>query len=343
MSATIKDIAKMTGLGLATISKYLNGGTVREQNRALIENAVAALHYRPNDIARSLKTNHTKTIGVIIPELNNAFITSIITIIEDILRQHNYATIVCDCRSDPQREAEAVSFLLQKRVDGLINMPTCSDGSHLGMALEADIPIVLVDRLVESLNSRVSAVIVDNEAAVERGAGYLMALGHQRIGLVLGEENLYTTRCRKSGYLLAHQKQGIGVEDQMIRDGGYTLSGGYQAMRSLMALRDRPSAVIVTNYEMTIGAMILLNEMDIKVPDDLSIIGFDKLDAIGGIFPHLSLITQPQNQIGVKTAQLMLSLINGKGSRKHQIITLSTQLLKRESAGMPRLPAHPAT
>ena len=170
-----------------------------------------------------------------------------------------------------------------------------------------------------------------------------MALGHQRIGLVLGEENLYTTRCRKSGYLLAHQKQGIGVEDQMIRDGGYTLSGGYQAMRSLMALRDRPSAVIVTNYEMTIGAMILLNEMDIKVPDDLSIIGFDKLDAIGGIFPHLSLITQPQNQIGVKTAQLMLSLINGKGSRKHQIITLSTQLLKRESAGMPRLPAHPAT
>ena len=135
MAATMKDLSRETGLGLATISKYFNGGNVREKNRVLIEAAVRKLHYVPNEAARSLKTQHSRVIGVVIPELSNAFITSIISTMEDILRKHDYAVIVCDCRSDEKREKEAVEFLMHRRVDGLINMATDSSGAHLKGAL----------------------------------------------------------------------------------------------------------------------------------------------------------------------------------------------------------------
>ena len=120
MSATIKDIAKRTGLGLATISSYLNGGNVREKNRVKIEEAIKELNFEVNEVARGLKTNRTKMIGIIIPEMNNTFFAEIITEAEDILRSHGYATMICDCRSDAKREKEAADFLFHRRVDGLI-------------------------------------------------------------------------------------------------------------------------------------------------------------------------------------------------------------------------------
>lgn len=114
MAATMKDIARRTGLGLATISSYFNGGNVREKNRIKIEEAIEELHYEVNEVARGLKTNATKTIGVVIPELNNIFCAEIITGMEDILRSHGYATIVCDCRTDKKLEREAVEFLIRR-------------------------------------------------------------------------------------------------------------------------------------------------------------------------------------------------------------------------------------
>ena len=190
MAATMKDLSRETGLGLATISKYFNGGTVREKNRVLIEAAVKKLHYVPNEVARSLKTQHSRVIGVIIPELSNAFITSIISSMEDILRKQDYAVIVCDCRSDPKREKEAVEFLMHRRVDGLINMATDTTGAHLKAPLASGIPVLLVDRLIESLQGKVSAVVIDNIHAASQAVQKLTSLGHRQIGLILGSPNL---------------------------------------------------------------------------------------------------------------------------------------------------------
>ena len=116
----MKDIANKTGLGLATISKYLNGGSVREKNRLAIEKAIAELDFTVNEFARSLKTSKSKTIGVLIPELSNVFITSVITVLEDILRQNGYGIIVCDSRTDEERQKDAIEFLLSKMVDGIV-------------------------------------------------------------------------------------------------------------------------------------------------------------------------------------------------------------------------------
>lgn len=338
MPATMKDIARETGLGLATISKYFNGGQVRPRNRKLIQDAVRKLDYVPNEFARSLKTRQSRTVGVVIPELGNAFITSIVTTMEDILRKHDYAVIVCDCRSDPQREKEAVDFLIHKRVDSLINMATDMTGAHLLSALKAEVPVVLIDRLIKALRGKVSAVVVDNAEAADQGARFLMEQGHRDIGLVLGNEGLYTTELRLKGYLDALDDFAVQPREELIRYGNYTMEGGYAAVRELMALDKRPTALFVTNFEMTLGAMLALNEMDIRVPEDLSVIGFDKLDVFGAIFSHLTLVKQPQNVIGQQAARLILSMMTDEDVPA-QIVTLSTQL--HEGTSVRRLADEP--
>jgi len=327
MAATMKDIARVTGLGLATISKYLNGGTVRPKNKKLIENAVRDLHFVPNEFARSLKTSQSRTVGVVIPELGNQFITSIITSMEDILRKHDYAVIVCDCRTDAKREKDAVTFLVHKRVDGLISMPTDTTGAHLQPALDAGIPIVLVDRMLKSLNGLVSAVVVDNVDAAEKATRFLLQSGHDEIGLILGNEGIYTTQKRREGYLNAYAEFHCKPREELIRFSDYTMDGGYAAMKALLAQKTQPTAVFVTNFEMTLGAMLALNEAQLKVPDQISFIGFDKLDLFGAVFPNLTLVKQPQNAIGECVAKQLLRLLTDASSGPlHQIITLSTQL-----------------
>ncbi|MBN1777591.1 MAG: LacI family DNA-binding transcriptional regulator [Clostridiales bacterium] len=327
MAATMKDIARMTGLGLATISKYFNGGNVRPKNRKLIEDAVKALRFVPNEFARSLKTRLSRTVGVVIPELGNQFITSIITTMEDILRKHDYAVIVCDCRTDPRREKEAVTFLMHKRVDGLINMPTDTTGEHLKPALDRGIPIVLVDRMLKALSGKISAVVVDNVDASEKATRYLLEAGHEKIGLILGNEGIYTTQKRREGYLNAYAEFNIKPRKEFIRFSDYTLEGGYTKMKELLALSIQPTAVFVTNYEMTLGTIIALNEAFRSVPDDISIIGFDKLDMFGAMYPNLTLVKQPQNAIGECVAKQLLRLLSQTlPDPLNQIITLSTQL-----------------
>ena len=331
MAATMKDLSRETGLGLATISKYFNGGNVREKNRVLIEAAVRKLHYVPNEVARSLKTQHSRVIGVVIPELSNAFITSIISTMEDILRKHDYAVIVCDCRSDEKREKEAVEFLMHRQVDGLINMATDTSGAHLKGALSAGIPVLLIDRLIDSLRGKVSAVIIDNVHAAGQAVQKLTSLGHRQIGLVLGSPDLFTTNERLNGYLDALREAGITPSDQYIRYGDYTMDGGYQAVLDLLSLKERPTALFVTNFEMTLGAMLALQRSGVRIPEDLSVIGFDKLELFGEIFPDLTLIRQPQLSIGREAASLMLDLVGSGDNVSHRIVTLSTELAEGTS------------
>lgn len=331
MPSTMKDLARETGLGLATISKYFNGGTVREKNRILIEAAVKKLHYVPNEVARSLKTQHTRVVGVVIPELSNAFITSIISSMEDILRKHDYAVIVCDCRSDPKREKEAVEFLMHRRVDGLINMATDTSGLHLKAPLSAGIPVLLIDRLVESLRGKVSSVIIDNIHAATQAVRKLTDLGHKKIGLVLGSPDLYTTNQRLTGYLNALKEAGITPVEDYIRYGDYTMDGGYQSVLELLRLEDAPTALFITNFEMTLGGMLALQHKGIRVPEDLSVIGFDKLELFGEIFPNLTLIRQPQLSIGREAANLMLDMLSSGESFAPRIVTLTTELTEGSS------------
>ncbi|MDL2233721.1 LacI family transcriptional regulator [Ruminococcaceae bacterium OttesenSCG-928-L11] len=329
--ATIKDIARETGLGLATISKYLNGGTVREKNRLAIEAAVDKLGYTVNELARSLKTSRSRTIGVVIPELGNAFVTTIITEMEDILRKNGYSVIVCDCRTDAAQEREAVRFLLQKRVDGILNMPVSRDGTHLDSALEAGVPVVLIDRMIDRLAGKVHSILVDNAAGASAAVSRLIDAGHRHIGVILGPQGVFTTAQRHLGYSRAMTRNGLTPDAAFVVYGDYTVQGGYEGMRRLLELPGL-TAVFVTNYEMTLGAIIAGNELSVKIPERLSLIGFDNLQLSQVIQPRLTIVTQPLKEIGEAAAGIFLEALEADAPEIRELV-LNTGLLEGDSVG----------
>lgn len=335
MAATMKDIANYTGLGLATISKYFNGGNVLEKNKVAIEQAIEKLDFTVNEFARGLKTSKSKTVGVIIPELSNIFVTNIITIIEDILRKKGYGVIVCDCRTDETLERESVQFLVNKMVDGIINMPVCKDGEHLEPALAKNIPVVLIDRMINNLKARVDAVVVDNVSASEKATCHLIENGHQKIGIVIGPREIFTSQQRLLGYNQAFIKNGLIPDNGLVEYSDYTVQGGYESMKLMLARHSDLTAVFVTNYEMTLGAIIAINELGIKLPQELSVIGFDNMQLSQVVKPKLTIITQPLEEIGEQVAKVMLSRLLSNGDYQPDIITLSTQLQLGESVNIP--------
>ena len=311
MAATMKDIARQTGLGLATISSYFNGGNVREKNRIKIEAALEELHYEVNEVARGLKTNATRTIGVVIPELNNTFCAEIITGMEDVLRSHGYATIVCDCRTDRKLEQEAVEFLIRRRVDGIINMPVDEEGKHLRKFQKTGKPIVLIDRRIQGISC--DSVLVDNRKAAEDAVQCFIKNGHRNIGIIGGPEGIFTAQERLAGYSKALKEAGIPIRGSLIFHGDYTIQGGVRGLEELVRSNPDMTAVFVTNYEMTMGAMIGVNELGIKIPEQLSMIGFDNLQFARACNPKLTIVSQPTDGIAREVARIMLEhLENGK-------------------------------
>ena len=301
MAATMKDIAKRTGLGLATISSYFNGGNVREKNRVKIEEAIEELHYEVNEVARGLKTNATKTIGVVIPELNNTFCAEIITGMEDVLRSHGYATIVCDCRTDKKLERDAVEFLSRKKFQ------------------KTGKPIVLIDRRIQELSC--DSVLVDNEKAAEDAMRVFFKAGHRKIGIIGGPEEISTAQERLQGYRSAYEKENLPVRESLIYHGDYTIQGGVRGIEKLVADNPDMTAVFVTNYEMTMGAVIGMNELDLKIPEQLSMIGFDNLQFARACSPKLTIVAQPTSGIAREVASIMLKRLGEAESEETEPIT----------------------
>ena len=312
----MKDIARLTGLGLATISSYFNGGNVREKNRVKIEKAIEELHYEVNEVARGLKTNATKTIGVVIPELNNIFCAEIITGMEDILRSHGYATIVCDCRTDKKLEQEAVEFLIRRRVDGIINMPVDETGAHLKRFQKTGKPIVLIDRKIPGIPC--DSVLVDNKKAAEDAMQLFIEKGHRKIGIIGGPEGIFTAEERLEGYYTALKKAGIPIKNSLVYRGDYTIQGGVRGLEQLVRENPDMTAVFVTNYEMTMGAMIGVNELGIQIPEQLSMIGFDNLQFARACRPKLTIVSQPTDRIAKEIARIILEHLEKKEERSEE-------------------------
>ena len=331
MAATMKDIARRTGLGLATISSYFNGGNVREKNRIKIEEAIEELHYEVNEVARGLKTNATRTIGVVIPELNNTFCAEIITGMEDILRNHGYATIVCDCRTDKKLEREAVEFLIRRRVDGIINMPVDEEGNHLKRFQKTGKPIVLIDRKIQGIDC--DSVLVDNKKDAEDAVHYFIERGHRNIGIIGGPEEVFTAQERMAGYCKALESAGIPVRESLIWHGDYTIQGGVRGLEELVQNNPEMTAVFVTNYEMTMGAMIGVNELGIRIPEQLSMIGFDNLQFARACNPKLTIVSQPTDGIAKEVAKVMLDRLENTGEASGELFSekLETEIIAGKS------------
>jgi len=329
VATTIKDIAKKTGLGLATISSYLNGGNVREKNRILIEEAIEELHFEVNEIARGLKTNRTRLIGIIIPELNNPFFAEVVAEMEDILRNNGYATMLCDCRTDEKREKEAIDFLKRRRVDGIISMPVTKDVRCFRGLQKAGIPVVTVDRKIEGLDC--DCVLVDNRGGTRQAVEQFIRAGHKRIGIITGKDEVYTTKERLLGYFDALEAAGIERDDRLIANGQFTIRGGASALKELVENNADMTAVYVCNYEMMVGAMIEINDLGLRIPEQLSLIGFDNIEFAKACVPRLSIVTQPTKDIAKEATNCMLHRLECGKQENVRTTSLPTGFLEGKS------------
>lgn len=329
MAATIKDVAKLAGVGVATISSYINGGSVRANNRIKIESAIKELNFEVNEIARGLKTNKSKTIGIVIPELNSNFYAEICMKIEDILRTLGYALLITDSRSDSNREEEAIDFLQKKRVDGLIIVPSSNNSDRIKSFMELGNPVVLLDRLLLDIEGCAS-VIIDNMSASGIATKRLIDAGHTKIGIIIGPEEIYTSIGRKNGYKKVLESHGIEYKDQLVVYGDYTISGGMSAIKKL--LHNEVTAVVLTNYDMTVGSIIALNELGVKIPEELAIIGFDSIEFSKSVTPNLEVVIQPIDEIAKNATEALLKRLNQKQNEwKSEVIQLDVKLIKGQT------------
>lgn len=300
-----------------------------ERNRETIAQAISDLGFHVNEIARGLKTSRTMTVGVLIPDLENVFCTSIVAHIENTLQRAGYSSLICDYREDVALEREKLEFLAKKSVDGFIYMPLGNQEDIVARLLERSLPVILIDRPLPGLAC--DTVLVDNLNAAYGAIEHLINHGHRRIGIIAGPPGIYTAQERLKGYRRVHEDFDLPIADDLILEGDYSLESGYRLMGQLLQRADPPTAVFVTNYEMTLGAIMALNESPIRVPDELSIIGFDNQQLARIVKPALTIVVQPIQAIGEAAATLLMKRLRDDRTGFPVIQRLKTGLVLGDS------------
>ena len=306
MAVTIKDIARDTGLSLSTISKYLNNGKVREGNRAKIERSIAKFDFRPNEIARGLRSAKTRTVGVLVPSFRSVFSAEVVARLEEELAASGYGVFVVDAGGTRESEREKLDFLVRKMVDGVVVHPARLQASDFSELVRRKIPYVLIDQDVAGLDA--DKVFVDNFRSTYDAAKFLLAKGHRRIGFLgAAETGNFTAAERFRGYRAALEESGIRPKPGLVRLGGYSLECGRDG--TLGALRAGATALLYSNYDLTLGGIYALNEHNVKIAEDVSVIGFDDIIFSKLVRPKLTVISQPMDEIGRAAADLVLARI----------------------------------
>jgi LacI family transcriptional regulator len=311
MSSTIKDVAKKAGVSIATVSKFLNGGNVLAKNRATIEEAIQTLHYRVNAVARGMKTRRSMTVGVLIPSLADYFGVSILSTIDQDLFQYGYSTIICDyCGNDANSAKVKLEFLMNKQVDGIIMQPVGVRQSDLERIERQGTPIVFVDDQVGDRQH--DCVLINNAEITHRMTKHLTDHGHERIGLISGSESVFTTVERVAGYRQALDDARIPFREEYLHRINVTETSGYEGMKHLMALSTPPTAVCTTGYDLTIGALTYMNEKGIRIPEDISFVGFENQTIARMYRPKLTIGVQPIRDIGLAASKMLMERMAGE-------------------------------
>lgn len=328
--ANIQDVADAAGVSTASVSRFLAGQKVRSADA--IRSAIEALDYSPSSIARSLKTGRHNAIGVIVPDITNPFFAGLVRGIEDQARSNGFDVILANSDEKPTQEEALVQALI-KRVDGLIVAPIIEEDQSILALSKTSVPVVLVDRSVTSTNY--DSVLVDNIGGITMAVDHLVELGHTRIAFISGPLSSTPGRARHTGYVLATATHNLDHHPEFIIEGDFREESGAAAMRQLWKLTNRPTAVIVANNLMTIGALKALRELHAEVPTAMSIIGFDDLSFAELLQPPLTVIARGDNDQGSRAATLLIDRIHGTRTRSGEATTLPVELIVRRSTGAP--------
>jgi LacI family transcriptional regulator len=342
--ANIQDVARQAGVSISTVSRVLNRtANVNSEVKKRVEAAMDALAYQPSSAARSLRSNRSRIIGLLISDIQNPFFMGLIRGVEEQALRHEYSLILCNSSESPQREQQYLDVLYAERVAGAIIVPT---RAQLGEETvkrfrERGIPIVAVDRRVKDRG--IDAILVDSVLGAHEAVAHLIANGYRRIGVITGPKAVTTGRDRLEGYRQALREAGIPLDPALERVGTFDVASGYELADALLDVRPPVDALFVGNNVMTLGALKAIQARNLRVPDDVALVGYDDVPwaELGSI--SLTTILQPVYELGQAAAQRLFQRLQNPADQTRQEVILTPTLCVRGSSrprgGFPSTPA----
>ncbi len=328
---TMRQVAEKAGVSTATVSRVLTGkDRVSPALVQQVEQAIQSLSYRPNRTARLLRARKAQKIGLVVSDIQNPFFTSVVRGVENLLRPDGYVLLVGNSDEDPAREAAYLDALVDEGVAGIILVPTNNEPLAYQSVLDNQMPLVIIDRRIEGLD--VDSVMTDNIASSRLATHHLIRLGHQAIGFIGGLAQLSTAVDRETGFKMALAEAKLPESAGTILRGNYRQEGGYQAMSLLLEQTHPPSAVLVANNVMALGALQRIYEQGLSIPGEIALVGFDDIPWAVSMQTPLTVVAQRPYEMGQKAGELILARIQGSESPPQHVV-LQAELIIRASCG----------
>jgi LacI family transcriptional regulator, galactose operon repressor len=330
-STTIREVAEKAGVSVATVSRVFSGGARVTDDVALrVREAARLLSYKPSRVARNLRVRQTRTVGVIVPDIENPFFTSVIGGIEEVLQASDYSLLLANSCENPKREQTNVRNFQSEGVAGVIFTPSGSDISIYRELQAEGTPLVAISRVTDL--PEIDTVSVANRAGARKAVTHLLDLGHRRVAIISGPPWISTAKERLAGYEEALATKGLHLERELAKFADFRQHGGYEAMRELLDLPQLPTAVFVGSNLMTLGALQAIHERKILIPRDLAVVGFDDMPWAISLNPPLTAVAQPAYEVGVAAARLLIDRLRHEASPARHLV-LETSLIVRSSCG----------
>ncbi len=333
--ATMKEVADRANVSVATVSRVINkSGYVRPELEERVFSAMRELKYQPSALARSLRRQETLTVGLLVPQVDLPFFGALAFTIEKTLFDHNYRALICSAEEDPNKENAYIQMLIRQRVDGVIIVPTGHSSDGVRQLMDAGVPIVLVDRDLSI--EGVSKVLVNNQHGGYEGMKHLIGLGHRKIAIIGAPTHSKAIAARIAGAHRAIQEADLEPCIEFYRPtvpDQFDL--GYRALNEILATLYVPTAVFALTDVAAVGVMHAAARHGLRIPEDLSVLGFDNIPLSAFVLPELSTVEQPIREMGDHASRLLLDLMQRRQHRP-QTVTLDTRLIVRQSTAAPR-------
>jgi len=328
---TVLDVAKRAGVSPITVSRVINNsGYISAATRDRVETVIKEIGYVPNTLARGLRSKRTNTLALVVTDITNPYFTSMARGVEDVAGASNYAVIYCNTDESETKEEKYANILAQRQVDGVLLVPACENAKIINFLKSNDISVVVLDRRVSGVNT--DFVRADSENGANRLIKLLIGLGHERIAVITGPKKVSTAVDRVKGYRQALVDAGL-KENELVYYGSFTQQSGYDFTKQAMLQSPRPTAIFAANNFILLGVVKALRELQLKVPEDISVVGFDDFPESMLVKPFFTAVLQPAYEMGRLAAELLLKRISGELSGECQKIILQTELIERESSG----------
>ena len=321
---------------MSTISAALNNSDyVSAEMRSRIQGAIKQLKYRPNDLARGLRLQKTHTIAVIVPDLSNNFYVDVVRGAKDYSTSANYTVLVGDSREKWDEERDYLDSFHRRRVDGVVRVPAMDALTKKMKPILGNIPWIYADRYPAAGDSSVGRVGIDNVVAADNATRYLLSLGHRSIGIISGDISSGTSADRLEGFLQALRAANIRPDRSMILAGHNDIESGHKHAMQLLQRAQRPTAIFCTNNMMALGAFAAIQELGMRCPEEISLLGFDDFYWSTLLRPTLTVVRQPAREVGMIAARMLIDHVEGRSPIETPVL-LATQLIVRDSCSPPR-------